>query len=78
MQAIYNHDFARHRNWMIRAYAIGIGATAVSMVFFPIYAITGQPPMGLGADILFLAAWAGCVVFAERLVRKMDAGSSRY
>jgi uncharacterized membrane protein len=71
MQAIYKRDFARHRNWMIRAYAIGVGATAVSMVFFPIFVITGQPPMGLGADILFLVAWVGCVAFAEGVVRRI-------
>ncbi|UJW84856.1 DUF2306 domain-containing protein [Devosia sp. SL43] len=71
MQAIYKRDFTRHRNWMIRAYAIGIGATAVSMVFFPIYVITGEPPTGLAADIAFLGSWAACVVFAEVLVRRI-------
>ena len=71
MQAIYKRDFIRHRNWMIRAYAIGIGATAVSMVFFPIYIITGAPPLGLVADIAFLGAWAGCIVFAEALVQRI-------
>ena len=71
MQAIRQRDFARHRNWMIRAYAIGIGATVVSMVFFPIYVITGEPPMGLAADIVFLGSWTACVVFAEGLVRRI-------
>jgi hypothetical protein len=56
---------------MIRAYAIGIGATAVTMVFFPIYVITGAPPMGLTADVVFLGSWAACVVFAEGLVRRI-------
>ena len=71
MQAIRKRDFTRHRNWMIRAYAIGIGATAVSMVFFPIYVITGEPPMGIAADIAFLGSWTACVVFAEGLVRRI-------
>ena len=71
MQAIHKRDFTRHRNWMIRAYAIGIGATAVTMVFFPIYLITGQPPTGLASDIAFLGAWTACVVFAEGLVRRI-------
>jgi len=71
MQAIRQRDFIRHRNWMIRAYAIGMGATAVTMVFFPIYAITGEPPTGLVADSIFLGSWAACVVFAEVLVRKI-------
>ncbi len=71
MQAIRKRDFTRHRNWMIRAYAIGIGATAVTMVFFPIYVITGAPPMGLAADVVFLGSWTACVVFAEGLVRRI-------
>lgn len=71
MQAIYKRDLTRHRNWMIRAYAIGIGATAVTMVFFPIYAITGEPPTGLAADIIFLGSWTACIVFAEGLVRRI-------
>lgn len=69
MQAIATRDLVRHRNWMIRAYALGIGATAVTMVFFPIYLITGEPPQGLVADIAFLGAWTACVLFAEGLVR---------
>lgn len=71
MLAIRKRDIARHRNWMIRAYAIGMGATAVTMVFFPIYAITGEPPTGLAADIAFLGAWTACVVVAEIVVRRI-------
>jgi uncharacterized membrane protein len=70
MQAIHKREFTRHRNWMIRAYAIGMGATAVTMVFFPIYLITGEPPKGLASDIAFLGSWIACVVFAEVLVRR--------
>ena len=71
MQTIRKRDFTRHRNWMIRAYAIGIGATAVTMVFFPIFVITGQPPTGIVADIAFLGAWTACISFAEVLVRRI-------
>ena len=70
MLAIRKRDIARHRNWMIRAYAIGMGATVVTTVFLPIYAITGEPPTGLVSDILFLGCWTACVVFAEALVRR--------
>ena len=73
MQAISARDIVRHRNWMIRAYAIGIGATAVTMVFFPIYLLTGEPPQGLVADTAFLGAWMACVLFAEGLVRRLKA-----
>lgn len=71
MQAIFRREMKRHRSWMIRAYAVGIGATAVTMVFFPIYVVTGEPPTGHLADIVFLGSWAACVVFAEALVRRI-------
>jgi uncharacterized membrane protein len=73
LHAVSMRDLVRHRNWMIRAYAIGIGATAVTMVFFPIYLITGEPPQGHVADIAFLGAWTACVLFAEGLVRRLKA-----
>tara|TARA_R110002051_G_scaffold104963_1_gene177805 strand:+ start:20582 stop:21220 length:639 start_codon:yes stop_codon:yes gene_type:complete len=71
MRAIRKRDITRHRDWMIRAYAVGAGATAVSMVFIPIFAITGEPPMGIASDVAFIGSWTACVVFAEWLVRRL-------
>ncbi len=70
MVAIRNRDFLRHRAWAIRAYAIGMGLGAVSLVFFPIYFITGQPPTGLASDILFVASWVLTIAFAEVIIRR--------
>lgn len=70
MAAIRERDFIRHRAWAIRAYAIGMGLGAVGLVFFPIYIITGRPPHGLAADILFVASWAMTIVFAEVVIRR--------
>jgi len=69
MAAIRDRDFLRHRAWAIRAYAIGMGLGAVALVFFPIYIITGQPPIGLASDILFVASWALTIAFAEVVIR---------
>ena len=69
MAAIKNRDFLRHRAWAIRAYAIGMGLGAVALVFFPIYIITGQPPSGMAADILFVSSWALTIAFAEVVIR---------
>lgn len=71
LQAIRRRDLDGHRTWMIRAYAIGIGATVVSMVFFPIYLITGQPPQGIAADLAFIGSWTACILLAELLVRRI-------
>lgn len=70
MRAIAARDFAGHRAWMIRAYGVGMGATAVTMVFFPIFVMTGAPPTGPVADIAFLGAWIACVMAAEVVVRR--------
>ncbi|WP_309663535.1 DUF2306 domain-containing protein, partial [Tabrizicola sp.] len=69
MAAIRNREFLRHRAWMIRAYAIGMGLGAVGLVFFPIYLVTGQPPMGLASDILFVGSWVMAIVIGEVIVR---------
>ncbi len=76
MRTIYARDIPAHRNWMIRAYAIGMGATLVSVAFVPIYVATGVPPMGLFADVLFIGLWAACVVFAEMLIRRINKRKS--
>ncbi len=69
MAAIRNRDFLRHRAWAIRAYAIGMGLGAVTLVFFPIYIITGTAPNGLASDILFVASWVLTIAFAEVVIR---------
>jgi len=75
MVAVKARDFQRHRDWMIRAYALGMGATLVSVVFLPILIITGVPPMGLWSDIVFIGSWAACVVFAQALIMWMNKGA---
>ena len=70
MQAIRARDIPRHRDWMIRAYAIGMGATLVSVAFLPIFLITGTPPSGLMSDVIFIGSWAACIVFAEWIIRR--------
>ena len=68
--AIRDRDVPRHRAWAIRAYAIGMGSGTVALVFFPIYIITGQPPTGLAADIVFAIWWVLIIAFAEVVIRR--------
>jgi uncharacterized membrane protein len=70
MAAIRNRAFQRHRAWMIRAYAVGMGLAAVSLVFFPIYLVTGQAPSGLTSDILFVISWLVTIAFGEFIIRR--------
>jgi uncharacterized membrane protein len=73
MAAIRDREVLRHRAWMIRAYAIGMGLAAVALVFFPIYLITGQPPMGLASDVLFVGSWALTIALGEMVIRRSSS-----
>ena len=71
MAAIRARDIPRHRDWMIRAYAVGMGAAMVSIVFIPIYVITGTPPMGIKSDIAFVGSWLAFIGFAEWVIHRL-------
>lgn len=70
LAAIRARDIQRHRAWMIRAYAVGMGLAAVSLVFFSIYLVTGQPPMGLASDFLFVGSWLATLAVGETVIRR--------
>ncbi len=70
MVAIRNRDFIRHRAWVIRAYAVGMGLGTVALVFIPLYIVTDQPQIGLTSDILFVVTWVLNIVVAEVVIRR--------
>lgn len=76
MVAIRNRDFLRHRAWVIRSYAIGMGLGTVALVFIPLYIVTGQPPIGLTSDILFVVTWVMTIVIAEVVIRRSSRSRS--
>jgi uncharacterized membrane protein len=69
MAAIRKRDVLRHRAWVIRAYAVGMGLGTVALVYIPIYIVTGQPPIGPMSDILFVVSWVLTIAFAEVVIR---------
>lgn len=64
------HDMSSHRSWMIRAYAIGLGTGPVSLVMFPIYLITGEPPTGLASDLVVVGMWLSTIALGEWVARR--------
>ena len=67
--AIRRHDIPRHRAWMMRAYAIGLGAGTQAIVFMLAEAVAGQPdPMGKA--LLMGLAWLINLAIAECVVRR--------
>jgi len=69
--AARTHDMRRHRAWMIRAYAIGMGTGPVALVMFPLYLITGEPPTGLASDVLVVGMWLLSIALGEWVVRRL-------
>jgi uncharacterized membrane protein len=71
--AIRRRDFARHGRWMIRAYAIGLGAGTQVLTHLPyVVLVNGQP--GEHARALMMGAgWVINVAVAEWIVRRTGA-----
>ncbi|MEP7190334.1 MAG: DUF2306 domain-containing protein [Roseiflexaceae bacterium] len=67
--AIMGRNIARHRAWMIRAYAIGQGAGTQALVFLPWLLIVGIPNE-LNRDILMITGWLINLAVAEWLIRR--------
>lgn len=66
-------DMPRHRAWMIRAYAIGMGQGTVALVMFPLYLVTGEPPTGLTTDIVVVGMWLLNIALGEWVIRRMSS-----
>lgn len=58
-----------HRAWMIRAYALGVGAVTQAVVMLPIAAL-GGPVTGPVADWIFIGTWVFNLCLAEWVIRR--------
>ena len=70
LMAVRRRDIARHRAWMIRAYAIGMGAATISFIMLPIYLINGELVKGYASDLLFVLSWVINLSIAEWVIRR--------
>jgi uncharacterized membrane protein len=80
VNAIRRHDFVAHGAWMIRSYAIAMGAGTQVLTHLPYFMLVGQPDE-LTRTVLMGAGWAINLAVAERLVhraksRRSDASGS--
>lgn len=69
VEAIRRRDFASHGAWMIRAYAIGMGAGTQVLTHLPWFIFAGYPDESTRA-ILMAAGWVVNVAVAEWVIRK--------
>jgi uncharacterized membrane protein len=66
--AIRRREIARHRAWMMRGYAIGLGAGTQAMLFLFGELIFGKPDV-LARALLMGAAWTLNLAVAEWIIR---------
>jgi len=67
--AIKRKEFTKHSAWMIRAYALGLGAGTQVFTHLPWFIFVGEPK-GLPRDLMMGAGWAINAVVAEWIIRR--------
>ncbi|MFD7660991.1 DUF2306 domain-containing protein, partial [Actinosynnema sp. NPDC059797] len=67
--AARRRDFARHRDWAIRGYAVGLGAGTQVLTLASWSAFAGAPDR-LTEALLVLAGWLINLLVAERTIRR--------
>jgi hypothetical protein len=60
---------ARHRAWITRGYAIGLGAATQFVLHLVLWLLFGAKPQGVGKALVMGAGWALNLVVAELSVR---------
>ena len=74
--AVRRRDFAGHRAWMARGYAIGLGAGTQVLTHLPWVLLVGQPD-GLGRTLLMVAGWVINLAVTEWVLRRRPARPTR-
>lgn len=69
VSAILKKRIAQHQAWMIRAYALGLGAGTQVIVVIP-WLLTVGEPTGAARDLLMTAAWMINIAVAEWIIKK--------
>jgi hypothetical protein len=74
--AIRKRDVVRHRAWIMRAYAIGMGAGTQAVVHLPWFLVAGVPGE-LARALLMGAGWAINLAVAEWIIRRGPGAAQR-
>ena len=70
VNALRVRDFTTHGEWMIRAYAIGLGAGTQVFTHLPWFIFVGGMPGGTPRAVMMGAGWVINVVIAEWIIRR--------
>jgi uncharacterized membrane protein len=71
IDAIRRRDFTEHGSWMLRAYAIGMGAGTQVLTHLPYFILVGKPDE-LGRAIMMGAGWVINVILAEVVIYRQS------
>lgn len=74
--AIRQRDFVRHGDWMLRGYAIGMGA-GTQVLTGMVAAVFADPPTELSRALLMGAGWVINLAVAEWIIRRRSAPRAR-
>lgn len=75
VDAIRRRNFAEHGAWMIRAYAIGMGAGTQVLTHLPYFLLVGKPTV-IARAMMMGAGWVISVGVAEWIIRRGRAPRS--
>lgn len=75
--AIRRRNFVSHGAWMIRAYAIGLGAGTQAFTHLPWFVLVDRKPGELPRAVMMGAGWIINVIVAEWIVRRGGAHDRR-
>ncbi|HRP07256.1 MAG TPA: DUF2306 domain-containing protein [Gemmatimonadales bacterium] len=70
VDAIRRRDFTAHGAWMMRAYAIGLGAGTQVLTHLPWFILVGGKPGELPRAVMMGAGWVINVMVAEWVIRR--------
>ena len=75
VRAARKRDFHRHRAWMLRAYALGLGAGTQVFTNIPLLILvpTGSPHYTDARGLAMTAGWVINIAVAEHLIRRRRA-----
>ena len=73
LSAIKRRDFVSHGQWMLRAYAIGLGAGTQVLTHLPWFLLVGSKPSEGPRAVLMGAGWVINVIVAEWIIRRRTA-----
>ncbi|NWF78780.1 MAG: DUF2306 domain-containing protein [Chloroflexi bacterium] len=76
LAAILRRDVRRHRAWMMRGYALGLGAGTQALILMAGEIIAG-PPSELRRALLMGAAWVINLAVAEWIIRRRSSHPAR-